>query len=252
MKTITKKILLSTIASSAIVTSNLNADFLGAEIGAASWSSSLNGSVQKGVGEFDFESDLGYGSNKSNYFLWAYVDHPVPLVPNLKVQYTNFSDSSTGDIKKSITFNNKTFGANDTVSSDITLNQLDVIPYWRLLDNWVNLDVGVNFKVIEGEVSFQSTTQNTTQDLSAVVPMLYGKARFDMPFSGLSIETDLSYIGYSGSSLYDIKAGVVYEASYGLGATLGYRKESVNINDLSDVDANINIDGIYAGLFFHF
>lgn len=252
MKNNTKKILLSSVAATTLLSSVATADMLGAEIGAASWSSSLNGSVEKGVGAFDLESDLGYGSNKSNFFLWAYVDHPVPLIPNLKVQYTDFSDTSSGAIKKNITFDNKTFNASDVVSSDITLNQLDVIPYWRLLDNWVNFDLGVNFKVIDGEVSFSNTTNNVNQDLSAIIPMLYTKARFDLPFTGLSVEADGSYLGYSGNSIYDIKAGVVYESEIGLGATIGYRKENITIDDLSDVNAEINIEGIYAGIFYHF
>jgi len=244
-----KKIALSLIATVAIATS-VNADFLGAEVGYAAWSPSLTGDIRKGTGTLDFEKDLGYGSSEANSFMWAYIDHPLPLIPNLKVQKTSYTDSSIKN--QTITFLGNTYSAGN-VTSSITLDQLDVIPYWRILDNWVNLDIGFNFKSIDGNIKLSDgVTTDTNKDFSAVIPMLYGKARFDMPFTGLSVEADVSYLGLGGNSLSDMKAGIVYETTFGLGATAGIRKQNLSIDDVDGIYSDINIEGIYAGVFFHF
>ena len=73
-----------------------------------------------------------------------------------------------------------------------------------------------------------------------------------MPFTGLSVEADISYVGYEGNNISDMKGGVVYESSYGLGATAGIRKQSLSIDDIDSTYGDINIEGFYAGLFYHF
>ena len=49
-----------------------------------------------------------------------------------------------------------------------------------------------------------------------------------------------------------MKAGVVYETTFGLGATLGIRQEKLTLDDIDGVYGDVNIEGIYAGVFFHF
>lgn len=250
-----KKLLLSTVVASSILSTNLSADFLGAEVGFVGWGTEQTGFIKKGSGDIDLEKDLGYGDTKANSFMWAYIDHPIPLLPNLKIQKTNYTDNATGTMQKTVTFAGQSLDVSNDVKSELTLDQLDVIPYWRILDNWVNLDLGFNFKAIDGEVTITETSGGSDiakTDFSVVVPMLYGKARFDMPFTGWSVEADISYIGIAGNKLQDAKGGIVYESSFGLGATVGYRKQTLTIDDIDAVYGELNIEGPYAGLFYHF
>jgi len=244
-----KRLLISTTVAFTLVTS-VNADFIGAEIGYAAWGSSLTGDIRSGIGSLDFEKDLGYGSTEVNSFMWAYVDHPLPLIPNLKIQKTNFSDNATGKIQNPVTFAGTSLAAVSATTS-LTLDQVDVIPYWRILDNWVNLDLGINIKAIDGNIEIKANN-TARKDFSVILPTLYGKARFDLPFTGLSVEADMSYIGYDGNEVSDIKAGLVYETSFGLGATLGYRHQNMTLDDIDDTYGELKIKGAYAGLFYHF
>ena len=82
--------------------------------------------------------------------------------------------------------------------------------------------------------------------------MVYAKAKFDLPLSGLSVETDVSYITYADSDFYDVKGGILYETSFGLGGTVGYRAEKIKLDDVSDAYSDIEIKGAYAGLYYHF
>jgi len=246
-----KKLILSSVVALSLATSS-NADFLGAEAGVASWMPSLSGTI-KGSGaadmDIDFQRDLGYEDHEANVFFWAYFDHPIPLIPNIKVQQTNYNVSSTK--ATTVRFNNNSYTGN--VDSELTLNQLDIIPYWRILDNWINLDLGFNLKTIDGNIKLKSPgASDTNQDFSITIPMAYAKARFDMPFTGLSVEADMSYLGYGSNSFTDMKAGIVYQTSFGLGATAGLRKENLTLDDIDSTYANIDINGVYLGVFYHF
>jgi outer membrane protein len=229
-------------------------DFVGAEIGYATWGAKLSGDIKKGSVGVDFEKDLGYKSSKATNIFWASFEHPVPFLPNIKLQHIDYADSSKGTMSKTLTFDNKDFTLNDKVSSKITLAQTDIIAYWEVLDNWVNLDLGLNARIFDGNIKLDTinTAQHVDKNFDVVIPMLYLKAKFDMPFTGLSLEGDINYISYSNNKVSDIKAGIVYETSYGLGATFGYKKQNITIDDVSDIYGDIDTKGFYGGVFYHF
>ena len=237
------------LSLSAILALGASADTFGLEMGAAAWASKTSGNIEYKGDSIDLEKDLGYEDLNTN-FIWASFEHPIPLIPNIKIQHTKIED--TASKISNVTFDNKSFSGN--ISSSLQLNQTDFIAYYELLDNWVNLDVGINGKFIDASVGVKdtSTTPASNKNLEYIIPMVYAKARFDLPFSGLSAETDLSYITYEDSEFYDLKGGLLYETSFGLGATAGYRMEKLQLDDISDVNSNIEIKGAYAGLFYHF
>ena len=247
-----KKVLLSA-ATAILLSTSVNADFLGLEAGYASWSPELTGTIKgNAVGDIDIdmENNLGYGDTTANSYFWLYFDHPLPMLPNLKIQKTSYSDAASK--ATNIVYDGKTYNAG-TVTSGLTLDQIDMIGYYRVLDNWVNIDLGFNVKRIDGTITLSDgTATDTNKQFSTFIPMLYGKAKIDLPFTGLSIEADGSYIGYSGSKFTDMKAGIVYETSYGLGIVAGYRAQNLTLDDIDNTNTNIDINGMYAGLYYHF
>jgi len=243
-----KKIILSVVCAS-LLSLSAHADFLGAEAGYAVWGSSTSGNIQGGSSadsNIDIEKTLGYDSTAVNGFFWAYLDHPLPLLPNIKIQHTNLKDDASKVVTSAVQFDGNTYNAK--VGSEITLNQTDVIAYWRILDNWVNVDLGFNLKTIDGNIKLNTTSKN----FKATVPMLYAKGRFDLPFTGLSVEADISTISYSGNKFTDFKAGLVYQSSLGLGANLGVRTETLKIDDIDNFNSNLTVSGAYLGVFYHF
>lgn len=240
-----KKIFLSTLATTIFSISAL-ADFIGFEAGAAYWNSSIDGNIQKGgLSALDLNNTLGLNKKTSSNYFWAIIEHPLPMIPNLKIERTNFSVSGKAKISQS--FNGKNFTANE--NTVLKLNQTDFKVYYEILDNWVNLDAGFNFKVLDGSLKVGALVN---EEINVVVPMIYLKGKFDLPFTGLSAEADLNYISYSGSKFQDIKVGLVYESSIGLGATLGYKMQNLVLDDIKDYDAELNIKGVYFGAFYHF
>jgi len=225
------------------------ADTVGFEIGAAAWAAKTSGQVEyRSLGkDISLTQDLGYDNLNTN-FIWASFEHPVPLIPNIKIQHTKIEDSSSRITN--ITFDNKNFVG--TVDSNLQLNQTDFIGYYELLDNWVNFDLGINAKYINATFSARDSVNAAKKDLDYIVPMAYAKAKFDLPFSGFSIDSDISYISLNESEFYDFKGSLNYETSFGLGGTVGYRMEKLQLDDISDINSDIEIQGAFAGVYYHF
>lgn len=246
-----KKALFSLAATAAILSSS-QADTLGVEAGIGIWQTDLSGYIKKGTDSFDLKDDLGYGDSETNNYFYASFEHPIPLVPNIKIQHTKLKQSATGTMTKTATFNGKSFSASANVDSNLQLNQTDFILYYELLENWINLDLGLNAKHLNASINLKSGSTETKESIDTVIPMLYAKAKFDLPFTGLSAESDISYITMGGNTFSDMKAGLLYEAPYGLGVTLGYRAENLTIDDIDDVYSDIDAKGFYLGAYYHF
>ena len=77
----------------------------------------------------------------------------------------------------------------EPINSTLKLNQTDFyFFYYELLDNWSKfLILDFNAKYIDASTQVNSTTQiASSKDLNLFIPMVYAKAKFDLPFSGLS------------------------------------------------------------------
>jgi len=80
--------------------------------------------------------------------------------------------------------------------------------------------------------------------------MLYAGVNADLPFTGVYIDASLNTISYDGNGLQDLSAAVGY--NFGdllpLTAELGYRKMSLDLEDLDDVEGDFTIDGWFLSL----
>lgn len=228
-----------------------SADMLDVYVGAGKWDANYSGDIQNGTDNVNIENDLGLVDDKQNTRFIAF-EHPVPLLPNIKLRRQDLQTSGSSVLTRSFTYGNTTFNVSDTVNTDFDLSHDDYILYYELLDNWVSLDVGVNIKKFNGDVRIQ-TTQNTESDtLDESVPMLYARANFEFPLVGWSLDVETSTINYSGDSFLDIQAALRYEGDALYYAELGYRKMSLKANDISGVNIDLSIDGAFLNIGFHF
>lgn len=237
------------LSLSAVFALSSSGDVFGFETGAAYWGAETSGDFNYKGSSIDLQKDLGHTNRQNANFIWASFEHPIPIIPNIKIQHTKIDDNASKNAN--VIFDNKTYTG--TINSSLKLNQTDFIAYYEILDNWLNLDLGINAKYLDASVSMNSLgEESSSKSVKEVIPMLYAKAKFDLPFSGLSLETDLSYITYDSSDFYDFKGGLLYETKIGLGATAGYRAQKLKIDDISDFNSNIDVKGFYTGLYYHF
>ena len=224
----------------------------GVYAGAGSWQQKFSGDTTSGIINIDVEDDLGLDDETNNVFYVA-LEHPVPGIPNLRLQYVSLDTSASNTLTRTIDFNGTVFSVSDDIATQIELTQADAVLYYEVLDNWLSLDIGVNARYIDSTFGIASSTESASAQFTGVVPMLYGKARFDLPFSGAWAAIEAQGIGYSGNSLIDASALVGWESPLGLGAELGWRTYRLELDGADDFDQlNLDVSGLYAAINFHF
>ena len=224
------------------------ADVVGVGASVSYWDSDLSGKAGKNNDVVDVENDLDLESD-TNANLSAYLEHPVPVLPNVRLNYTRIEQSGRGELSTGF---DSVPGAAE-VDSDLDLNQFDVTLYYEVLDNWANLDLGVTARNLDGELIVRERTTNgqvSKTEVDGVIPMGYLAARFDLPFTGVSVGGEANLISFDGDSIYDYNAYGQYELSL-LQLRAGYRQISIDYEDSDDrLDIELGGPFVSAGLTF--
>lgn len=164
--------------------------------------------------------------------LGIYLEHPVPVLPNIRVDFTPKTTFS---------------GMDGAVVSKVAITQTDIIPYYEVIDSIVDFDLGVAFRIFEGTVAGKAN-----QSLDAVIPMGYAALGVDIPTSGLRIAGDIKYAGYRNDTLDDMRIKAVWKIGGGFQGEAGYRRGSLNVNNHLDMNAKVKVQGPFVGLGFVF
>jgi len=241
-----------TLAIMTLATSFSMADFIGGELNVGYYNHAPSGTVQYQGSPIDIENDLKW-KDEGDIFLKAYFEHPLPIIPNIKVGYTEFGHSGAGVINQNFEFGGKIYTVGSNIDSAFDLKMYDLTLYYELLDNWINIDAGLNVKYIDGAISVKNNTGlSESTDFQVPVPMLYAKARFDVPTTDLSFQAEGNYVTYDGNRLYDAEVGVRYTLALGLGLEAGYKTMKLKLDDIDDLSMDTDFSGAYGKLVWDF
>lgn len=224
------------------------ADTLSVSAGIGIWNTSPTGSFQK-TGDptnVNVKDDLFWGSETQGY-LFATLEHPVPIIPNAKIMVTKIDQAGSGNT--TFQFDGNTYTGN--VSNDFSIQTIDLIGYYEILDNVVSLDIGLNIRNLQVDYNISATGVTTSDSMSETIPMLYALVG-GSPIPDLIISGELSYIAISGSTISDFTAKVAYTTSFFVGFEAGYRKQQYTFDDISGTDADMSFDGVFAGAYAKF
>lgn len=153
----------------------------GFKVGAGTWNHDPSGNVTVsgagGIGtSADLKNDLALSDDDEAYAYFS-LEHPVPLVPNIKIVKTALTSSGSGNVTTSFDYNGTTYNISDPVTTTLQLDQTDFILYYEVLDNVVSLDVGLNAKYVDGK----ATVNGDTITFDGYVPMLYAAVELVLP-----------------------------------------------------------------------
>lgn len=245
-QTINKKLTLSAVLAACLIAPQAHAELLGAGVGVGIWQAEPSGTAQLGD-KFNVKNDTGLKSSDNNY-IWAYFNHPIPLLPNIMLEHTGFS--STGNKNVNITFNDRTFSGN--TKTKLELNQLDAIAYWGLPLPLIDINFGLGFKQLSGDLSMSSSGATESTKLDGTLPIGYLGAHFPIPALPITLSADTKIISYDGSSFSDTRfkgRWDILSAGVKLGVEAGYRVQNITIDGLDiDTKADLTIDGLFAGV----
>jgi outer membrane protein len=225
-----------------VASASAHADFIGGTVEASYWYGGISGDATAGTTTVDFEDHLNFEEDSFFEFA-ASFEHPVPLIPNVKLRYTAIDQNEEGNI----------LGAFDgiaagNVETTLNLSHLDVIAYYEILDNWVSVDIGFDIKAFDGELEVKGGGLVSTTPVDEFLPLPYAKAEVELPFTGMALGAELSGLAYDGNGLYDARVRFRQNIAIAF-VELGYRSMGIKIEDLSgdvgDIDVDVNFSGVY-------
>ncbi|DAB38249.1 MAG: hypothetical protein A2023_01735 [Sulfuricurvum sp. GWF2_44_89] len=172
------------------------------------------------------------GDDDSQYQVGLYLEHPVPMLPNLRADFTPETS----------------FSGTDSIAGTNTVkfSQIDTTLYYELLDNVVDLDIGLTGKYVKGDVS-----GTVNQSFDVILPMVYMAAGVKIPAMPVRLDADLKYVGYSGNSVSDMRIKAAWNVFAGLEAVAGYRYESLKLDE-NDIYSTLKIQGPFIGVGYRF
>lgn len=228
---------------------------LGLYVGAQGWNMETSGGFSDdGTNvNFNFEDEA-----KPNFYVA--FEHPVPLIPNIKLQRTEMNTNGDVALQSNFSFGGELFPINAEAISDVQLTTTDIILYYELFDNdLISFDVGLNAKYIDGELlvtAKDDPTLNGREEFSGPVPMLYSRLAIGMPLTGFGAFVEGNFLNVDDHTLTDYQAAITYSLMENLAIDVtfqvGYRVVTLELEDLDDIYSDLEFKGAYAGLEVHF
>ncbi len=169
----------------------LQADMLRIEAGGGVWNNEVSGTMKyKAFSTVDV-NQLGFDKETGGY-IWVYIKHPIPIIPNIRLEYLSLAYDGTST--STFYLGEEPFGVN--TNSNMDVKQYDAILYYNILDNtmWTTLDLGLDIKYfdynyhVNGRIEKWNKTVTVTDSLETIMPLLYGRVRFEIPATGVGIE----------------------------------------------------------------
>ena len=247
------KKILSALAIATTFATVASADFARVEMGAGAWMQTPSGDIGYTSSSLGF-ADASKENSQTEGYAWLLIKHPIPVLPNLRLEYVNALNEGTYTIKAG------DIGVPTGTKTALELTQVDLVPYYNILDNtaWITLDLGVDVKVIKIGYTANSVDviQKTGVDIAALtLPLGYVRARVQAPLMNWGVEADVKYISYDVNTVSDMRVKVDY--TFGFipviqpAIELGYRIQKFDLSN-SGFAINTEYKGVYAGVMLRF
>ena len=215
--------------------------------GGYNWDSDFEGSVSSGGANVDVQDDLGFGKSNQSV-IWLGLEHPVPLIPNVRARYFDLNDTASNRLQRTFVFNGEVYVASTRVDSAFELEMLDGTFYYTPVDTNVKLDLGLTVRQMDGFIRLNSILADTRVDIDEMLPLAHGAVRFDVPGTGVYLGGELNAISYNGSSMNDFNARVGWRSDFLLGVEVGYSQINLELDDVSNLTTDLEMGGPYLAL----
>lgn len=256
---------LSIAAAAITLATTANAGFAGVNFGVGGGQFNTEdptGSYTDGLTgtSLDLQNTLAL-EGASNTYAWAYLEHPLPVIPNIRFEMNAEKYEGAGSLTQ--TFYGQDFTGNINSVADISSN--DIILYWGVPGIGLastatpgvdfDLDFGIGAKLFDGEVSINSEVPGVgfTEVIDQPIPYGYLSGRVEA--FGAGLEGQVKYVKYDVNEYSDMQIKVDYTFPVtpviDLGVEAGYKTTSLTV-DVNDLQADISTSGLFFGGFIKF
>ncbi len=217
---------------------------------ASVWSPEPTGQLDDGISVDDKSDGLGLKS-ESGTQLTVFFEHPVPVIPNIRIRQTSLDMSGSGQLITS-RFGDEKIGG--PVDSELDLSHTDFTAYWGapLPVPYLDINFGLTVRAFDGSAIVESSSADVREEveLDFALPMGFLEAQVGTPF-GLYAQAEINYISYDGNSLSDTMIGLGYDLPIpvvDVALDLGHRSISMKTNDdTTDIATDFEVSGMYYG-----
>ena len=153
--------------------------------------------------------------DKNNLFFWAKIIHPIPVIPNIKFQYTKYH--STGH-SNYIAGNIEIFGDVDipTALTDadtkMDINSYDITAFYEFNPVFADIEIGAGADIWDGKTKIYDNTSNkeiVNQSFTVILPYVYGHIE-TMKIFGFSALADIKWAKAGDNHHYDYLGALKY------------------------------------------
>lgn len=250
-----KKALLAASLTTLLCTSAQADTILGLYIGGQMWANEAEGSFGEGETDqavFNFDDET-----QGNFFVA--LEHPIPLVPNIKIASTTLDTVGGATISGSFTFEGVTYSDTAQVDTTFDASYVDYTLYYELFDNdLLTFDFGLTARDLDADINVieQATSQSADLAVSGFVPLIYVNTVIGLPFTGFNVFAEANFLSYDDNTVYDYQVGVSYELldnlAVDLDVALGYREVKLELDDVDDLYSDLTFNGLFLGATLHF
>ncbi len=217
-------------------------------VGAGVWQSEWEGDIGDSTTDL---SELGLAEEEQNTYIYAALEHAVPIIPNFRLELTDLSVSGEGTLEETLEIDGETISVGVDVASDLSLEFADLTLYYEI----AFIDIGITLRQFDASievVDLSGTEESISESVDGVIPMGYLQGRFSIPGSGIFLFGSLNTISIDDNSLTDFKAAVGWETELSFlarfSAELGYRSFAIELGEDEDWSADVETSGPFLGL----
>jgi len=174
---------------------------------------------------------------------------------HLALMYTDVNYADSTNLSNDLIFKSRTYHAGDVVDSQVRVRMLDLEYQFDLLDLeniLAGFSVGVIGKVkyIDGEAEIDDVSRGFSEKdtFGLLVPMVGAGVHVGILADILEARAKITGIGYSGNWFYEGIADISWTPFPFLDIHGGYRIMKLDVEDVSDVYANMEFSGPYVAL----
>jgi outer membrane protein len=182
------------------------------------------------------------------------LEHPISALPNIRYQSYNMGSSDSPSLSRQFSFNQGSLGVGGDSNTSYDLANNDLVLYYQLLNNWMDLNMGVDLKRLDGQVSQSGPGNNINID--ETIPLFHLSARVDLPINGLfvgaNINTSIVNLGISESGAQDSTIMLGFENGTGLGIAGGIKSFSLELDNSTDSSTDLGYDGLFVNGYLNF
>ena len=230
-----------------LATGAVRAEFIGLNINESHWASPTSNTFRDNDPDrINLVDDLEL-TNPEETSRIIVLEHPISALPNIKYQGSQLDSNAN--------IHGQTLGSGDQGTSTFDLSSDDLVLYYQLFNDGIDLDLGVDVKRLDGEISYAGATDRTVE-VDETIPLLYLSARFDLPMNGLyvgaNLNADVIDLGVSESTAQDSTIMLGYDSGNGVGLAGGYKHFSLDLNNADAPDTDLEYDGIFLNGYINF